>query len=124
MKWSLSFILAVVIIATFHPTNALQCFKKKKNSLCDDTFDGKVMECLGSNPGCSISETFVSMGSLGAIKKCSRSCLDDLNSSNEGCFFNNLDGGYVRICNCGSDECNENFDTAGRFYSFSKHILQ
>ena len=124
MKRSLIFIFAVVIIAAFHPANALQCFNKEKDRLCSDHVNGEVVECLGSNPGCSISETFMSLGSLGAIKKCSRSCLDDLNSSNEGCFFNNLDGGYVRICNCGSDECNENFDTAGRLYPLSKHILQ
>merc|ERR1719244_2293943 len=115
MTYFLHFISAAVIIgAAFHPTTGLKCFIKKKSRLCDHTPDGELVECNGPNPGCSISETFVYMGAVGAIKKCSKSCLDDLNSSNEGCYFNNINGGYVNICNCGSDGCNRNFDTAGR----------
>ena len=112
MKRFLSFVLAAVIIAAFHPATGLKCFSHDDDRLCDDTSDGEVVECQGPNPGCTISETFMSMGSVGAVKDCSKSCLDDLNSSNEGCYFNNIDGGYVNICNCGSDECNRNFDTA------------
>ena len=115
MKVFLNFVSAAVIIAAFHPATGLNCFKHKEDHLCDNTSDGKVVECHGTNPGCSISETFMSMGTLGALKKCHKSCLDDLNSSNEGCYFNNINGGYVNICNCGSDGCNRNFDTAGGF---------
>ena len=114
MTYFLNFILIAVIIAAFQSANGLMCHKKNEDRLCDDTSDGLV-ECPGPNPGCSISETFVSLGSLGAVKKCHKSCLEDLNASNEGCFFNLLDGGYVNICNCGSDGCNQNFDTAGGF---------
>ena len=112
MKGFLNFILAAVIIAAFHSATALKCFSHEDDRLCDATSDGQVVECHGPNPGCSISETFMSLGSLGAVKKCSKSCLDDLNSSNEGCYVNNFDGGYVIIYNCGSDECNRNFDNA------------
>ena len=115
MKPLVNFILAAVIIAAFHPATGLKCFTSDDDNLCGDTTDGQVVECPGPNPGCTISETYAFLGSAGALKTCSRSCLDDLNSSNEGCYFNEIVGGYVNICNCGNDECNLNFDTAGGF---------
>lgn len=115
MKRILYFFSVALTIAAFHPATGLQCFIQEEDRLCSRTSDGQLVECPGPNPGCSISETYVSLGTLGAIKKCSKSCLDDLNSSNEGCYLNNLEGGYVNICNCGSDGCNKNFDTAGGF---------
>lgn len=116
MKGFLNLVLvAMIIAALFHSTTGLKCYSKYDNRhLCGDTTDGEIVECPGPNPGCSISETFMSMGSLGSVKNCDRSCLDDLNSSNEGCFSHNIQGGIVNICNCGSDGCNENFDTAGK----------
>ena len=116
MKHFLIFIFAAVIIATFHPASSLKCYSHQDNRhLCTDTSDGQIVECHGPNPGCSISETFMSMGTLGAVKNCHKDCLDDLNSSNEGYYFHNIDGGFVNICNCGTDGCNKNFDTAGGF---------
>ena len=109
------FLSAVVIIASFHPATGLKCFQQEDHKLCDDTSVGGVRTCDGANPGCSISESYVYMGIAGAVRICQRSCLDDLNSSNEGCHYNNIDGGYVNICNCGSDGCNRDFHTAGGF---------
>ena len=105
------FILAVAVTAAFHSATGLQCFSLDEDNLCDDASDGQVVECTGVNPGCSISETYAFIG-VGAVKTCSKGCLDDLNSSNEGCYFNEITGGYVNICNCGSDDCNRSFDTA------------
>ena len=115
MERFLKFLSAVLIIASFHPAAGLHCFSSQDDALCDDASTHHIVECHGANPGCSISESYVYMGVVGAIRMCDRSCLVDLNSSNEGCHFKNVEGGYINICNCGSDGCNRNFDSAGGF---------
>ena len=115
MQRFLNFLSAVVIIASFNPASGLKCFSHEDHTLCDDTSDGRVIECSGVNPGCSIAESYVYLGIGGAFRSCEKSCLSDLNSSNEGCHFKNVEGGYINICNCGSDGCNRNFHTAGGF---------
>merc|ERR1711974_371823 len=111
MQPFLRLLSALVVIASFHPATGLKCFSHQDAALCDDSSTHRIVECHGANPGCSIAESYVYMGVLGARRSCDRSCLDDLNSSNEGCHFHNVNGGYINICNCGSDGCNRNFDT-------------
>ena len=80
------------------------------NNLCDEP-KGISMDCNGSNPGCVIIEY---NSTSPWWNKCHRTCSGFLDASNEGCFFeNDEDGGKTRRCYCGSDFCNENFDTAG-----------
>ena len=111
MKRSLNIIIATVIIATFNHTTALKCFIDMNNDLCDEP-KGISMDCrAGSSPGCVITE-YNSTSQW--WNKCHRTCFGSLDASNEGCFFeNDEDGGKTRRCYCGSDFCNENFDTAG-----------
>ena len=58
----LKFLSTLVVIALFHPATGLQCFSHQTAALCDDTFEGRVVECHGANTGCSIAESYVYMG--------------------------------------------------------------
>ena len=117
MKRFLTFIFAVVLIATFHHATALKCFADVKDDLCGDTPDGELVECPSSmdNPGCLISETDATTPEYG-VDVCQRRCLE-LPPESVRCWYGEYGDGelFLKSCGCRSDGCNENFDTAGGF---------